>query len=98
MHEGRKYIDDTSTIPVSLTVQPKHDGKRIDAYLCQRFPDYSRTFFSNLIKEKKVTNKQIINPNNEICKIIEIQYGDEVRESDIERLYYFDEKNPKPRY
>ena len=34
---------------------------------------------------------QIINPNSEICKIIEIQYGDKVKESDIERLYYFDE-------
>ena len=32
------------------------------------------------------------NPNNEICKIIEIQYGEEVKESDIERLYYFDQK------
>ena len=32
---------------------------------------------------------QIINPSNEICKIVEIQYGSEVNEEDIERLYYF---------
>ena len=33
---------------------------------------------------------QIINPNKEECRIIEIQYGEEVIESDIERLYYYD--------
>ena len=32
---------------------------------------------------------QIINPNHEECRIIEIQYGDKVVESDIERLYYY---------
>ena len=32
---------------------------------------------------------QIINPNQEECRIIEIQYGDKVVESDIERLYYY---------
>ncbi len=42
---------------------------------------------------KKNEWHQIINPNEEVCKIIEIQYGDKVEESDIERLYYFDEKN-----
>ena len=39
---------------------------------------------------KKNEWHQIINPHNEECKIIEIQYGDQVEESDIERLYYFD--------
>ena len=39
---------------------------------------------------KKNEWHQIINPHNEECKIIEIQYGDKVEESDIERLYYFD--------
>lgn len=42
---------------------------------------------------KKNEWHQLINPNNENCKIIEIQYGEMVEESDIERLYYFDEKN-----
>ena len=32
---------------------------------------------------------QIINPNQEECRIIEIQYGEKVIESDIERLYYY---------
>mgnify|MGYP001187184551 CR=1 FL=1 len=39
---------------------------------------------------KKEEWHQIINPNDEVCKIIEIQYGDKVEENDIERLYYFD--------
>ena len=33
---------------------------------------------------------QIINDSNEDCHIIEIQYGEETIEEDIERLYYFD--------
>lgn len=55
-------------------------------------------------KIKKVLNKfdiffvkkgewhQIINPFNNDCHIIEIQYGDQVIEDDIERLNYFNEK------
>ena len=35
---------------------------------------------------------QVINPNKEPCHIIEIQYGEEVSEKDIERLYFY-EKN-----
>ncbi len=42
---------------------------------------------------KKEEWHQIINPNDKICKIIEIQYGDLVEEKDIERLYYFEEEN-----
>tara|TARA_B100000035_G_scaffold72540_1_gene59872 strand:- start:2179 stop:2958 length:780 start_codon:yes stop_codon:yes gene_type:complete len=38
---------------------------------------------------------QIINTSDEVCKIIEIQYGDQVQESDIERLYYFNDKKIK---
>ena len=34
---------------------------------------------------------QIINPYNNPCHIIEIQYGDKTTEDDIERLRYFDE-------
>ena len=40
---------------------------------------------------KKNEWHQIINPHQTECKIIEIQYGDKVDESDIERLYYFNE-------
>ena len=42
---------------------------------------------------KKNEWHQIINPFDEKCKIIEIQYGDKVDESDIERLYYFEGNN-----
>jgi cytidyltransferase-like protein len=35
---------------------------------------------------------QIVNPYSEICHIVEIQYGDETSEEDIERLYFYDEK------
>ena len=63
--------------------------------------NYSKTTESEkkehlLLKEdvffvKKNEWHQIINPNQKVCKIIEIQYGDKVEESDIERLYYFEE-------
>ena len=36
---------------------------------------------------------QIINKSKDECKIIEIQYGDETEESDIERLYYYEDEN-----
>ena len=32
---------------------------------------------------------QITNPYKEICHIVEIQYGEETEETDIERLYYY---------
>ena len=47
-------------------------------------------FYELLFHVKKEEWHQIINPNEEVCKIIEIQYGDKVEENDIERLYYFD--------
>ena len=51
----------------------------------------------NLKKEdifhvKKGEWHQIMNLSKKICKIIEIQYGEKVQESDIERLYFFDNK------
>ena len=46
----------------------------------------------DIFQVKKNEWHQIINPHKEVCKIIEIQYGDKVEESDIERLYYFDEE------
>ena len=36
---------------------------------------------------------QIINPFDRVCKIIEIQYGEEINENDIERLYYYDDNS-----
>ena len=41
---------------------------------------------------KKGEWHQIMNLSKKICKIIEIQYGEKVQESDIERLYFFDNK------
>ena len=35
---------------------------------------------------------QITNPYNEVCKIIEIQYGEETSEEDIERHSYYEQK------
>ena len=40
---------------------------------------------------KKTAWHQIINPYDEPCHIIEIQYGEQTEETDIERLYYHDE-------
>ena len=33
---------------------------------------------------------QLINPNQEVCHIIEIQYGESTSEDDIERLFYYE--------
>ncbi len=44
---------------------------------------------------KKEAWHQIINPHEEPCHIIEIQYGDKTYEEDIERLRYYDgNENP----
>lgn len=36
---------------------------------------------------------QVFNPYDEACHIIEIQYGEETSEDDIERLEYYGEQN-----
>lgn len=36
---------------------------------------------------------QITNPNDEVCKIIEIQFGEQISENDIERLYFYENKS-----
>ena len=36
---------------------------------------------------------QIYNPYSEECRIIEIQYGDETSEDDIERLEFYEGNN-----
>ena len=40
---------------------------------------------------KKEAWHQIVNPNDNPCHIIEIQYGEETIENDIERLHYYEE-------
>jgi mannose-6-phosphate isomerase-like protein (cupin superfamily) len=40
---------------------------------------------------KKEAWHQIINPNDEPCHIIEIQYGNKTIEEDIERLRFFED-------
>ena len=45
----------------------------------------------DIFQVKKNEWHQIINPYENICKIIEIQYGEKVEESDIERLSYYNE-------
>ena len=47
----------------------------------------------DVFKVQKEEWHQIINSSDKVCKIIEIQYGEKVQESDIERLFYFDQKN-----
>jgi len=47
----------------------------------------------DVFKVQKEEWHQIINSSDKVCKIIEIQYGAKVQESDIERLFYFDQKN-----
>lgn len=43
---------------------------------------------------KKEAWHQIINPYDEPCHIIEIQYGEKTIEEDIERLHYYEEPSP----
>jgi len=38
---------------------------------------------------------QIFNPNDTVCKIIEIQFGEDTIEEDIERLFYFEDPSGK---
>lgn len=40
---------------LQLMVEEGHAGQRIDKYLCQALPDYSRSFFQNLIEQGSVT-------------------------------------------
>ena len=40
---------------VSLVVDESHAGQRIDKYLCQTLPAYSRSFFQNLIDNGNIT-------------------------------------------
>ena len=47
----------------------------------------------DVFKVQKKEWHQIINSSDKVCKIIEIQYGEKVQESDIERLFYFDQKD-----
>lgn len=49
-------------------------------------------FKEDIFQVKQNEWHQIINPYKEICKIIEIQYGEKVEETDIERLYFYDDK------
>ncbi len=51
-----------------------------------------KLFKEDVFFVKKNEWHQIINPNDEVCKIIEIQYGEKVEESDIERLFYFEDE------
>ena len=37
-----------------FTVAPEEEGRRLDAYLAQKLPDYSRSFLQKNIKSKAV--------------------------------------------
>ena len=57
-------------------------------------PDEAKEINFNLEESlhiKKEAWHQIINPYNEPCHIIEIQYGSKTEEDDIERLSYYEE-------
>ena len=47
---------------------------------------------NDIFKVKQEEWHQIINPSDEVCKIIEIQYGKKVEESDIERERFYEDK------
>ncbi len=45
----------------------------------------------DIYKVPSKAKHQIINPNNELCSIIEIQYGSKVDEKDIQRFFFYPE-------
>lgn len=56
-----------------LIVSEEEEGMRLDRFLASRFPDYSRTYFQNLIEEKLVL------VNGELVKKREkLELGDEI--------------------
>ena len=62
--------------------------KSSNYYESLSWPDSKKPKFLNIALEIST----FLDPFSllKICKIIEIQYGDKLTESDIERLYYFD--------
>src|SRR3954453_8409213 len=63
-----------SSTPQDFLVKKRMEGKRIDAYLASRFPDYSRTVI------QKVIDAHAVHVNGQPIKAsYRVQEGDEVR-------------------
>ena len=44
---------------ISLNIDEDNASKRLDLYLYQQYPSYSRTFFKNLIQFKQCINNNV---------------------------------------
>lgn len=52
-----------------IIVELPHAGQRIDKYLCQNLPEYSRSFFQNLIGDGNITLNGSIAKSSSIVKV-----------------------------
>ena len=48
----------------SFEVQYTQEGERLDKVLSEIYPDFSRSFFQKLIKDKRINKYKTININN----------------------------------
>jgi len=65
---GRWALPDDPDVEVKrfeFDVVSRHAGRRLDAYMAARFPEYSRTFIQALIRESAITvNGQSVKPSH----------------------------------
>ncbi len=52
---------------INLVVQQEDSLKRLDSYLPEQFPKYSRTYFKKLIDDKAIKINQLITPKASYC-------------------------------
>jgi len=65
---SRPDPDDVQIKRFEFEVKGRHEGRRLDTYLANRFPDYSRTFIKALIKDDRITvNGQPVKPSYSPC-------------------------------
>lgn len=68
----------------------RHEGRRLDAYLAGRFPEYSRSFIKALIRENRITvNDRPVKPSysplrgDRVVALVPMQRHEEVPPEDI---------------
>lgn len=86
----RPGADDVQIKRFEFEVKGRHEGRRLDTYLANRFPDYSRTFIKALIKDDRITvNGQPVKPSyspsrgDRIVAEVPMRLGEEVPPEDI---------------
>ncbi|MCK4376110.1 MAG: RluA family pseudouridine synthase [Candidatus Brocadiae bacterium] len=80
-------------------VAGRHEGRRLDAYLAGRFPDYSRTFIQELIKNRHITvNGRPVRPSyspsrgDTVVALVPMRRHEEVPPEDIPLQVLFEDR------